>query len=370
MRKEDFFNVSLTHKQTLQKGDKVRFLNSVGGGTVTAFRGKDQVLVEDEDGFEIPALISECVVVGEVDRRLINKEPEPYKPPVKITPPPKEETVKPVSVAFTETPQGERLTLSLAFLPVEPTAFMQSPFEAYLINESNYYLYINYMSCTNNSWTCRFHGLIEPDTKLFMEEFEKSALSELEHICVQWIAFKDKKPFSLKNAQSVELRIDTVKFYKLHCFTNNSFFDEDALIIPLMTHDVPERQMLVSASDIQTALFDREKDERRTAKPATKTPKVSENKLEIDLHINQLVDTTAGMSNTDMLQIQLDKFHEVMQANARKKGQKIVFIHGKGEGVLRAAMEKELKTKYKNQCRFQDASFREYGFGATMVTVF
>jgi len=45
-----------------------------------------------------------------------------------------------------------------------------------------------------------------------------------------------------------------------------------------------------------------------------------------------------------------------------------VFIHGKGEGVLRNALLKELRTKYKG-CRSQDASFREYGFGATMVTI-
>ena len=48
---------------SIQIGDKVRFLNSVGGGVVRGFRGKDQVLVEDEDGFEVPALIKECVVV-------------------------------------------------------------------------------------------------------------------------------------------------------------------------------------------------------------------------------------------------------------------------------------------------------------------
>ena len=47
----------------IKVGDKVRFLNTTGGGVVTAFRGKDQVLVEDEDGFEVPALIRECVVV-------------------------------------------------------------------------------------------------------------------------------------------------------------------------------------------------------------------------------------------------------------------------------------------------------------------
>ena len=48
--------------------------------------------------------------------------------------------------------------------------------------------------------------------------------------------------------------------------------------------------------------------------------------------------------------------------------QKIVFIHGKGDGVLRKAVIDELKRKY-NNCRYQDASFQEYGFGATMVTI-
>ena len=35
-------------------GDKVRFLSEVGGGVVTGFQGKDIVLVEDADGFDIP----------------------------------------------------------------------------------------------------------------------------------------------------------------------------------------------------------------------------------------------------------------------------------------------------------------------------
>ena len=44
-------------------GDKVRFLSEVGGGIVRGFRGKDIALVEDDDGFEIPMLIGECVVL-------------------------------------------------------------------------------------------------------------------------------------------------------------------------------------------------------------------------------------------------------------------------------------------------------------------
>ncbi|MDR1224294.1 MAG: DUF2027 domain-containing protein [Tannerella sp.] len=371
MRKEDFFSNASSPKKKLNIGDRVRFLNNVGGGVVTAFHGKDQVLVEDENGFDVPVLIVECVVIGEADRRMVNKEPEPYVPPVKKdtgkasvagkaagAPVPKEST-------FEETPQGERLNLSLAFLPVDPRAFMQTSFESYLINESNYYLYFNYMSCKNNSWTSRSHGLIEPDTKIFIEDVEKPVLNELEHICVQVMAFKEGKPFSLKNTVSVELRPDTVKFYKLHCFTKNDFFDEDALILPLISNDVPEKQLLVSATDIREAMYEKKKEER----PAVRKIKPANQTLEVDLHINQLLETTSGMDHAAILNCQMSRFHEVMKANAGKKGQKIVFIHGKGEGVLRAALEKELKTTYKHQSRFQDASFREYGFGATMVTI-
>ena len=48
-------------------GDKVRFLNEIGGGIVKGFRGKDIVLVEDADGFDIPMPMRECVVIDTDD---------------------------------------------------------------------------------------------------------------------------------------------------------------------------------------------------------------------------------------------------------------------------------------------------------------
>jgi len=200
---------------SIQIGDKVRFLNSVGGGVVRGFRGKDQVLVEDEDGFEVPALIKECVVVGGNDMQVHSsnrpKVQAPVETPSPKKPEPKEEKVE-------ETPEGERLNVYLAYLPVDPKAFQQCGYETYFVNDSNYYLFFNYMNRTNNSWTSRYNGIIEPNTKIFLEEFGKPELNDLERICVQLIAFKKDKPYSLKNAVSVELRLDTVKFYKLHCF--------------------------------------------------------------------------------------------------------------------------------------------------------
>ena len=88
----------------------------------------------------------------------------------------------------------------------------------------------------------------------------------------------------------------------------------------------------------------------------------------VDLHIAELVDSTRGLSNADMLNLQVDEFSRVMDENRKNKGQKIVFIHGKGEGVLRNAIMKELNHRYKGN-DVQDASFREYGYGATQVTI-
>ena len=89
---------------------------------------------------------------------------------------------------------------------------------------------------------------------------------------------------------------------------------------------------------------------------------------EVDLHINELIDYSEGMSNSEILQIQLDRFHFVIEQNKKNKGKKIVFIHGVGNGVLKNEIRKLLERKYKG-LNYQDASFREYGFGATMVII-
>ena len=353
-------------------GDKVRFLNSTGGGVVSRFKGKDQVLVEDEDGFEVPALIRECVVVSDREVQVHSSRRSPL-PPTQPTqapaPQPKKPQPQPEEEKVTETPEGERLNVYLAYLPIEPTKVMQdSGYETYFINDSNYYLFFNYMNRQNNSWISRYNGIVEPNTQIFLEEFGKDDLNSLERICVQLIAFKKGKPYSLKNTISVELHLDTVKFYKQHCFMENDFFDEDAMVYPIVRQDVPEKELLVSATELKEAMLQKVREDRHAPQTIVKKKTSDSNVLEVDLHITELLDNTNGLSNADMLNYQLEKFHEILAQYAGNKGQKIVFIHGKGDGVLRKAIEKELKTRYK-QHYYQDASFREYGFGATMVTI-
>ena len=66
----------------MKVGDKVRFLSEVGGGTVTGFQGKDIVLVEDEDGFDIPMLKSQVVVIGQEEYEKPQKPQQPHPQPL------------------------------------------------------------------------------------------------------------------------------------------------------------------------------------------------------------------------------------------------------------------------------------------------
>jgi len=88
----------------------------------------------------------------------------------------------------------------------------------------------------------------------------------------------------------------------------------------------------------------------------------------VDLHAAELLETTAGLSASDILNHQLDVFRRTLKDYEKKRGTRIVFIHGKGEGVLRKALLNELQYRYK-QYSWQDASFQEYGYGATQVTI-
>ncbi|PHS64110.1 MAG: DNA mismatch repair protein MutS [Flavobacterium sp.] len=90
--------------------------------------------------------------------------------------------------------------------------------------------------------------------------------------------------------------------------------------------------------------------------------------MEVDLHIHQLTSNTRGMDNFDMLTLQLDTAKRQIEFAFSKKIQRIVFIHGVGEGVLRTELEYLLK--HYDNLKFYDADYQKYGVGATEVYIF
>lgn len=120
-------------------------------------------------------------------------------------------------------------------------------------------MYYTYSSAEGKSWTARSHGLIEPNTKLLLEEFEKSELNDRERVMVQLVAFKDNRAFTMKPAVSVEVRIDMVKFYKLHTFQQTVFFETPALVYDIVRNDQPVKQVYVSAEELKEALIQKKR---------------------------------------------------------------------------------------------------------------
>ena len=377
----------------MEIGDKVQFLSEIGGGKIAGFQGKDIALVEDEDGFQIPTPISDLVVTGSGEeysssRSAVKKggaeqtpetaDPDTFNMSVKakINATMDDELVEEEEydaadreityrAKVEERKGGNVLNLYYAFVPEDVKNFSKSTFACYLVNDSNYYVHYLYMS---------------------VESFALEQLNEIDRVRFQLLSFKRDKDFVAKPVCDVQFRIDKVKFYKLHTFQPNDFFESPALLYPVVKNDEvaqlkpieaekliyvePTETETKSKKDIQSNVsYSKLKglESLNTPKHA-KSKKSSDEPLVVDLHADELLETTAGMGTSDILNYQLDYFRRILEENKHNKGLHIVFIHGKGEGVLRHAIINELRYRYKNY-PYQDASFQEYGYGATQVTI-
>lgn len=362
----------------IQTGDIVRFLNTTGGGRVVRIK-ENIAYVEDEDGFETPVLVRECVVVGHAQTAAPKPEAAPAVAPkakpqfVKETPQPTAAAVQPDELPIEETPEGNKLNIVLAYEPKDLKQLSTSTFDTYVVNDSNYYLYFTYLTRSNETdgWVTRYAGIVEPNIQVFLEELTTADLPSIDRVAFQYIAFKKDRTFALKAPVSVEFSMDTTKFAKLHSFRDNIYFDTPVIAFDLVKNDAPHRQATVNPTAVEEALRAKVRADRQPRKRVVKKQARQDRRgdtIVVDLHIAELVDNTRGLSNADMLNLQIDEFSRVMDENLKNHGQKIVFIHGKGEGVLRNAIMKELSHRYKGH-DVQDASFHEYGFGATQVTI-
>lgn len=103
---------------------------------------------------------------------------------------------------------------------------------------------------------------------------------------------------------------------------------------------------------------------RQTLKPKER----SSPKMEVDLHINQLTNSTRGMTNHEMLNLQMETAKRQLEFAMRKRIQKVVFIHGVGEGVLKEELY-YLFRRYEN-VKYYDADYQKYGLGATEIYIY
>lgn len=164
---------------------------------------------------------------------------------------------------------------------------------------------------------------------------------------------------------AIEGEVIQVKGNQIMIQTNEDFlltYTRDELVI--IEEDTSQEWF--TNQKISKALSEKAEKSKRSFKKEKKSKKEGF-VLEVDLHIEKLVPSSKGLSNFDILNIQMDTAKGQLEFAIRNRMQRMVFIHGVGEGVLKSELE-FLLSRYP-EISFQEASFQKYGFGATEVFI-
>ena len=386
-------------------GDTVRFLNQEGGGKVAKIEGRT-VYVEDEDGFQIPVLDNDIVVIDESEVKLQGdaysrsarnaqkaqgqhpkasaslpegsswrerikadeEEEEDDEEEEIIIPSPRQQPKQP------EKPKQEQYKFDAdATNDAEPHFYVAltrtdggntGTLDLHVVNDSNYFASYAIMRTDGKGQsTLIAAATIEPNTKEKIDSLNPMQVDG-QTWNVQLLMYKKIRSFTPQPVYNTEIKPRGVKMLRDGSFTDNDFFDSKALLMPVIKDEFAMKLEQLSEKELLKGAG-----EGRHQEPAKKSkPSRSTDIIEVDLHIDALLPDTRGLDNKDMLEVQMKHVRTTMEENIRTQGLRIVFIHGVGAGVLKGEIRRLLDRKYP-KCQYQDASFREYGFGATMVTI-
>lgn len=157
-----------------------------------------------------------------------------------------------------------------------------------------------------------------------------------------------------------------IKGQKVSIETTDGFemeFTQDELIV--IDGSISDRDLM--RMDVPKVISEKQP-KKKKVKKQTRIDRRKQPAMEVDLHIHQLVPRTKGLSNYEMLNIQVDEAKRQLEFAMSKRIQRVVFIHGIGEGVLRSELE-FLFGRYDN-LEYYDADYQKYGRGATEVYIY
>ena len=355
---------------TFKKGDRVKFLNDVGGGVVTRVDRKT-IYVENEDGFEVPANESQLLRVEVPHADVtpftsVSSRPavsaESYHPiePLIETPP----DYIDISGDTDEANMDTSVNILLAWIP-QRKKNGRTNYDLYLVNDCSYHIMYVAAMISEGAYRGIQSGMLENDTTIHLAQFSGEKLKTINTIRLDILFFK-KGAYLPQYPMHYELNIDEFYLTDAINYVENVYFDEKALIF-----NVSEEYLMAEIESVaRDAQLQFEKQKKQIDHPLPKPlKKVPVNDMEeVDLHIEQLVDNPKTLAPAEMLDIQMKHFTNALESAIRNRKKRIVFIHGVGNGRLRLEIQRTLNQKYP-KLRWQDASFKEYGFGATMVII-
>lgn len=339
----------------IEVGDKVRFLNESGQGIVTRIQNK-MVYVLIDEGFEIPINAAQLVVV---EKRAMQTQQKVFNDAETMNynyAEREEKKFEEDNFSISEDEQSEPLTNDIYLAFVHEEGLKNEELNLYLINDSenNLTFCLFNRKLSNHEFMDTAH--LEAGSKLLIKHLTKEEIAQVTSYTIQGILFqpKEKKTGIILNK---ELKVTSLYLLNVNYFKENDFFEEPAFLISVI-------QAEKNQENLKMQKINNDYKEYKTL------PKVVDEKpelVEVDLHLPELVDDFRDMTPSEMLQTQINHFRKkIEECILTPSVKKVVFIHGVGNGTLKLELRKILAHEYAHY-DYQDASFKEYGFGATMV---
>ena len=185
-------------------GDRVKFLNDVGGGIVTGFIGKNMVNVENEDGFEVPYPLSKLINVD--DPALNRNEAIVEKPAeVVVSQRPEKIDLEGKIIAGKDSPD-----FYFCIVPFDSKNPVGNDINLFLVNDSNYKVLYRFAGFKDEKYTTLTQGILQPNTKNELETINQNDFAGLPDYCFQLIYFRDEDK-EWNPAISKKFRVNPVK---------------------------------------------------------------------------------------------------------------------------------------------------------------
>ncbi len=327
----------------LRIGDKVSFLDEVGEGIITRFKDKETVFVEMTDGFEIPYLTKQLVAIH--TELILNPEVENM---VLET-----ETVLSDSVYFIIEPDHD--------MPL-----LVSDYKLYLFNSSSYNMSFTYSVKDEAHFQTLKHGELGAYQKIFLKQVKKNFFAEYAYHKVESLFFKNshyKSQLPLAEIIFINERIisqasliEHHEFkHKVYAFIlKDDFLDKEVVMQNLNHEDLTRLKSI--------------KEFKQPIKKSVAKQQLKDLTKEIDLHIEELVDSYSNLTNSQILNIQLERFEKELDYCIQNGFKKLIVIHGVGNGKLKSEITTILKGT--DNINFYDGSYKNYGYGATEIIIY
>lgn len=354
-----------------QPGDKVRFLNSSGGGIVTKIISPQMVSVAIEEGFEIPTLTSELLKIETQDSgsrifdknyRVVTEARDSDRPAQQGGAKQVEEEVFERTFPLRKTKGTDSETIWLAFRPHDQKWLITGTLDVCLLNPTDYDMFYSFLlHQPDNQWKGMDYDVLPPESGITVATITRDELSSWLEGSIQMLFQKELQARLVMPVNS-DFRLKSSRFQKEDNYINNAFINERALLVNLT---------VVKGADTSPASMegaDFQFDSRvKTEKPKALIDKhrIAPLEAEVDLHISALNENYANLSNHEILQIQTGYFSKCLESALESQYRKVIFIHGIGNGTLRNTLLEMLR-QY-TELKVQNASFKNYGYGAIEV---